>query len=228
METFQTIIINKRIKADLLAQLIADLLKDEETEDQSFGVFLHLDRTKYSLLMGKAWLGKFLGSLGKDTPYKNDGKRKGVQDIEPPSEHKIMNETSMAFWFGMPSTWWVETNLIEKVDWLRQVIQEEFTQYIIDMKEQRNPPLDIQGNISSTNAYNYFCEARFHLGFQLEHMKKADDNFEDMVFDKVAEANMDDEAINQELEESSEKLQNDNSDFEKAIKEAKKAEDQDE
>ncbi len=45
-----------------------------------------LSDARKSILLAKAWLGKILSILGEENPYKKDGERVKVQDIEPESD----------------------------------------------------------------------------------------------------------------------------------------------
>jgi len=121
------------------------------------------------LLFSKAWLGKCMGELGSPTPYVNDGKRKEVTDIEPTADVSISNE----------SLDYENATYIEKIDFIRQRI-ENISNKIKDINTQGQSR---EFAIARTNAYNYSCEARFELGFELERLKKEHDN--DMQDHKV-------------------------------------------
>lgn len=85
-----------------------------------------------SLSLAKAWLGKALGTIGYKTPYKNDGRRETVADIEPESD------TS-------PETIRFEGSLIEFLDQMREEIkilhsrvieiETQYSNYLIEIDE---------------------------------------------------------------------------------------------
>lgn len=132
-----------------------------------------------SLILAKAWLGKVLGELGESTPYKNDGKKKTVDDIEPPADKNSMIEMNT----NKPifeENGWVNKSHIEKVDWLRQEIQKILIETGCASKLQlqyfkENPKINKQSlNISKyLETYEqHLCEARFWLGFELQRIKE--------------------------------------------------------
>lgn len=113
-----------------------------------------------SLRLAKAWLGKILEELGEETPYKNDGKRKDVKDIEPTADKsaKVMFGRDMSY--------------IEKIDLLREEIKE--------IKQDLN---DFSINLDFCDydekielVQNYLTEARFHLGFELQIIKEQEES----------------------------------------------------
>lgn len=111
-----------------------------------------------SLILAKAWLGKVLGELGEPTPYANDGNRKTVEDIEPAADVQVWTYFNDGF---------KDKSHIEKVDWLRQEIQHLthlVYQYCVENSKTR---------FHSEIAYRHLCEARFHLGFELERIRES-------------------------------------------------------
>lgn len=131
-----------------------------------------LEKSYDSLLLAKAWLGKILGELGTETPYKNDGKRKTVEDIEEATD---INKESV-FGDEVDNTPFRDKNHIEKVDWLRQEIK-----YIADTILEME-----QGKLNSRIwteymhelkmfCYQYISEARFWLGFELQRIRENKD-----------------------------------------------------
>lgn len=125
-----------------------------------------------SLLLAKAWLGKVLGALGNENPYKNNGNRHTLEDIEPTSD-KI--ETKQ----------WTGLNHIEKVDYIREEIQKvidklkaiEFTDGL-DFGDEKNQEKEEslleqanECNYLGYASYQHLTEARFHLGFELERIR---------------------------------------------------------
>lgn len=105
-----------------------------------------------SLYMAKAWTGKLLGELGSESPYKNDGKRNGVEDIEPTDAVSKSNPVA-----GL--------NYVQVVDRERQEIQQ-----LIDLVAglEITPKPTREQSICRTNIWNHLCEARFELGFLLQ------------------------------------------------------------
>jgi hypothetical protein len=135
-----------------------------------------------SLIYAKAWLGKVLGELGTENPYKSGYKT--VADIEHTADtHHKINETHVfGKEEGLITEDYFEFNHIQKVDWLRQEIQK-----LID--KVKAPDFDSQFStrelaIARTNAYTNLCNARFALGFELERIKKES---EDPLFKKPNE-----------------------------------------
>lgn len=165
---------NLRIKIDGLSQLTSQLIDKKEISHSlpdAGGNCNHeiittwskeISKTHESLLLSKAWLGKLLGELGQETPYQNEGKRKEVKDIEPTSD------TAKNLTVNIDGGW-EEINYIEKVDWLRQ----EISKVVEEIKNITLKPDQATREISitRTNSYNYICEARFFLGFELERLR---------------------------------------------------------
>ena len=148
-----------RVKIDGLAQL-TEQLNPVFPKDNN-GKFIHsreIEKSIDNLYLAKAWLGKVLGELGVETPYANDGKRKSVEDIEPTTD--VCEETPFDF---------IQKSHIEKVDYLRQEIQKVIEE-LFDIKTS-GAMLSFKNNINTTNAYNYLCEARFWLGFELSRCR---------------------------------------------------------
>src|SRR3989304_5586669 len=121
-----------RVKIDGLSQLIKDLkpyrneiCNPPEFEIEEFNTnSKEIEKSYDSLILAKAWLGKVLQELGIETPYKNDGNRKTVEDIEPTTDTEstadpmgLTHNNHLGFVYT-----WSKKNHIEKVDWLRQQI----------------------------------------------------------------------------------------------------------
>lgn len=160
-----------RVKIDGVAQLT------KESNTNHIGGSKEMDKTVDSLYLAKAWLGKVLGELGEATPYANDGKRKTVEDIEPAADtlnrFKVKsigfneNIASTYVYYNLLKENWDMFNYIEKVDWLRQEIQHLthlVYQYCVENSKTR---------FHSEIAYKHLCEARFHLGFELERIRES-------------------------------------------------------
>ena len=121
------------------------------------------ERAHTSLLLAKAWMGKLLGVLGEATPYANDGKRSDVKDIEPAAD---VSEIASHI------DGWPEKNHIEKIDWLR----EEINRFIpIFINWPQTPAKGAEQGTCKGEIYKHLCEARFHLGFELQRIKKAEE-----------------------------------------------------
>ncbi|HMT01690.1 MAG TPA: hypothetical protein PKD00_00030 [Burkholderiales bacterium] len=136
-----------------------------------------------NLILAKAWLGVCIQELGESTPYANDGKRKTVEDIEPaadtdkkvkfPYNHHLNKNLEV-------KDRGKELNHIEKVDWIREEINQiiyHFQGAMINWSEF-NSVLEFklsQGKITSLGdfVYQHLCEARFWLGFELQRIKES-------------------------------------------------------
>jgi len=126
-----------------------------------------LESASAHLLFAKAWAGKLLGALGVPTPYKNEGNRKTVNDIEPTAD--VAKETEDFPVVDEEEASDIESmNHIQKVDFLRARIN-EFITFVekIDTKDKSR-----EFAIARTNIYNYLCEANFWLGFELQRIKE--------------------------------------------------------
>ena len=97
-----------------------------------------------------------LGAMGVDTPYKNEGKRKGVADIEP---------TADTFEGGilLPE----DLSTIAAVDWIRQQIAVK----VQDIEGIGTEKGGRKAGVLKEQVYIHLCEARFWLGFSLETIK---------------------------------------------------------
>lgn len=130
-----------------------------------------------NLLYAKAWTGYMINILtGEPTPYKNDGNRQDVKDIEP-TDDKVDIEA----WEKRNN--WSTLNHVQKVDFIRQQLQE-----LANIISGFFPPMELskQGeerhneiternrnlNICRTNVYNHIVEARFQMGFELARIKE--------------------------------------------------------
>lgn len=147
---------NLRIKIDSLAQLTI------MSNTFEIGGTREMEESKTSLLLAKAWLGKLLEELKVESPYKNDGNRKTIEDIEPTADKS--NGSRDLFKNVIDFT---TANHIVKVDWLRQGIKVVTN----EVKELNTVNQSREFAIARTNGYTHLCEARFWLGFELERMK---------------------------------------------------------
>lgn len=115
------------------------------------------------------------GMTSMESPYKNDGKRKFVSDIEPTAES--------AEDYAFPANL---SNVVQKADFLRQEIHEQikviesvlvstFSEAIVKMPDWN----DLEYYTSSMyktilqNVYQYLSEARFELGFYLGSLRNS-------------------------------------------------------
>ena len=115
---------------------------------------MNIYESRKSLLLAKAWLGKVLAELGEETPYKKDGNRKTVEDVEPTADKSKLDSIGID---------WNEASLIEKIDWLREEISKIDG---FDSKQMSGVAQEAT-NMSVRHLY----EARFHLGFALSQLK---------------------------------------------------------
>lgn len=175
----KTEIKNLRIQIDGLAQLTKELkplkLTNEEISTISYEcgenkTITHLymrskeiEKATDSLYLAKAWLGKILELLGSETPYKNDGSRNTVEDIEPAADkHKFSGEVEDVCF----QQDWKIMEHIEKVDWLREEIKD-----IINNTEDFSETIDYI-ELEQGFVYKHLCEARFWLGFELQRIRE--------------------------------------------------------
>jgi hypothetical protein len=146
---------------------VIKLSNEKPVEHYSFNYNLY--ECHKSLRLAKAWLGKVLGELGEESPYKNDGKRKEVKDIEPPADKSAKSILS-------------NMTYVEKIDFLR----EDIKRIINDIKELNNKEMSSKGllymmqHIWIISKYQdcalfHLSEARFHLGFELQRIKEQEE-----------------------------------------------------
>jgi hypothetical protein len=158
-----------RVQLDGLAQLAKELkpihnMSFRNNKPQMYESSKEIEKAYDSLILAKAWLGKVLGELGAENPYKSGYKT--VEDIEPTADKANYVVTRNIDTGGYD--WDMGMNHIEKVDWLRQEIQS-----IIDLVI----PINIynqtrEAAVARTNVYNHLCEAKFWLGFELQRIKE--------------------------------------------------------
>jgi len=101
-----------------------------------------------SLQNARLFAGKCLGELGKESPYKNDGNRKTVEDIEKPAID----------WDKFPFPYYTTDTHIEYVDTLRQSIQK-----VIDMVREWTPVGPIRVVLFG-KVLTELMQARMYLG----------------------------------------------------------------
>jgi len=168
-----------RVKIDGLAQLTKGLLPLFEKNKEGYRHYANynseeINKSYNSLILAKAWLGKVLFELGDKTPYKSGYKT--VSDIEPTVD--ILNKKGVCLGKvnGIPkiiekdfiSENYQEMNHIEKVDWLKTEIENT----IIEVEKFVIPTTKRKLVICVTNTFTHLSEAKFHLGFELQRIKK--------------------------------------------------------
>ena len=145
------------------------------------------NRCHTSLSLAKAWMGKAMESLGTETPYKNDGKRDTIADIEPTADtHAVLDAIikeypdtkyplTKAFIVlekeqqtkAKGFTYFSDLSAVQKVDWLREQTKKVKLDFL------KMPPLTgPKARICINNVYTHLTEARMHLGFQLQEYKE--------------------------------------------------------
>lgn len=179
-----------RVKIDGLAQLTKELKPITNLEEQIvIGSQIvwdkkaprnskEIEKAVDSLYLGKAWLGKLLGELGNENPYGSGYKTK--EDIVPTQDVAISfgikgEEDYIEGIVNKFELEWFKKNHIEKVDWLRTEIQEQY-KYLSALKALDKGPLTsknvlIKSQHTLNLVFQYLLEARFWLGFELERIK---------------------------------------------------------
>lgn len=165
-----------RVQIDGLGQLCKELepLDNCIILDDRIGInknSIQINKATDSLFLAKAWLGKVLGELGEESPYPKDGTRKTVEDIEPTADQARVENESESLYYKKRAI--AGMNHIEKVDWLRQSIQE-----IIKKGEEDIENSSVREEYIQTSLIWYWFEskkqlmvARFQLGFELERVR---------------------------------------------------------
>lgn len=145
--------------------LIKELRVELDSYDQI--LFKYLQKTPQikaassSLLMAKAWLGKLLGILGEATPYKKDGKRHSIKDIEPAADKSVSNFAHVE-----------KMNEIERLDWLREKIKTVEEDFESMCQNQSSVVLKIDVCLLSVS--QHLTEARFWLGLDLGRIRDSE------------------------------------------------------
>ena len=170
--------INRIVQHRLLVDGLCVILNHPTTPEES------------SLRLAKAWLGAMLGELGKESPYRNDGKRETAKDVEPAAEtaqvvdaiiksypdidyplHKAFITSDMVgntlYIKDKGFSYYSDLSEVAKLDWMREQIKKVLTDFM-RMKPITGGPLL---SICVTNVYTHLSEARFHLGFALGRIR---------------------------------------------------------
>lgn len=134
-----------------------------------------IDKAYDSLILAKAWLGKVLGQLGEATPYKNDGYRNQVSDIEETADQ---GEIPLAYPviqvnhtkpIGASTR---EMNHIEKADWLREEIKTIIDEDLMMLVGRFSETPSGRPKMYYEFIYKHLSEARFWLGFELQRIRE--------------------------------------------------------
>jgi hypothetical protein len=166
-----------RVKIDGLSQLVKELKPIPSCEQKNCLTCENTLNSKEikesydSLILAKAWLGKILGEFGTESPYKNDGNRKTVEDIEPVAD--TVKESFNNYEEEQLKQDYENKNHIEKVDWLREEIKkilEDITFLPVKSKDKGNYPIFFGFKYQLIE--QYLSEARFWLGFELRRCRK--------------------------------------------------------
>jgi hypothetical protein len=159
-----------RVEIDGLAQLTKECGLPKNKLDNDFLKWKiyasdEIKETHKSLLLAKAWLGKILGELGTKNPY--DSGYKTVEDIVPTQD---VADLSNYYLKPLKYEKYEQLSHIEKVDWLRQEIERTIQEVSKWYTHTQTPTREFA--IARTNTYNYLCEAKFWLGFELGRIKE--------------------------------------------------------
>ncbi len=165
---------NLRLEIDALAQLVSTMRKA-----LLFRALLTdgiaIKSCQQSLLFSKAWLGKALGAIGEESPYKNDGQRKDVKDIEPTSD-----KNDIVFSNDIEKVDFETMNYVEKIDFCREKIRPVIDTLFNIIGDSHAADINISNNSNDGTlfmsallfSYQHLCESRFHLGFELEQIRE--------------------------------------------------------
>lgn len=153
-----------RVKIDGIAQLCS--VTKPDSPGSEYGNLTprgskQVEKATDNLYFAKAWLGKILGGLGQDNPYKSGYKTK--EDIEPTAD--VSQE--VPFGDKVDEIPFRDKNYIEKIDYLRQ----EIKSVIQEAKELRVLDYSIELRYLD-NCLTQLETARFELGFELQRIKE--------------------------------------------------------
>lgn len=159
---------NLRLKIDGTSKEIKDLITNPRQDNNYLGYHLiELPNAYNSAIFAKAWLGKALGEIGVENPYKSGYKTK--EDIEPTADVEVNPK-----WYTTEGDW-SSKNHIEKVDSIRTGI-DSLVKEIVELGTPQIGETTFTTTrefaIARTNSYNHLCEARFWLGFELQRIKE--------------------------------------------------------
>lgn len=156
-----------RLDIDALYQLVEPLRPIVE-EDELFDCMTYhkseqLKEISKSLLLSKAWCGKLMGELGGTSPYKNDGNRKSVGDIEPTDSQAKFLENVIGHYLMNRKNAWSERNHVEKIDKLRELVD-----YVSDKFIKNYASCE---SILITIIFMHIQEAKLWMGFELGRIR---------------------------------------------------------
>ncbi len=169
-----------RVNIDGLAQLVSELRSIKLQVDSDKPILVVSKQTEEatkSLYFAKAWLGKMLGELDSENPYKNGYKT--VEDIEPTADvcifntdykNNILSKEGEMLRCEFFVDWENNKTHIEKVDWLRTEIN-KLDELLMTMSYDGQLTSSDFMRLCYNNSRTYLCEARFNLGFELERIK---------------------------------------------------------
>lgn len=144
---------------------IAFFDNENDFKVQSIHTPKELEKAYDSLILAKAWLGKVLGELGTESPYKSGYKE--IKDIEPTTDtSKVKKYNINKSKEDSPEIWFEDLNHIEKVDWLRTEIEQCIDLLPFEIVQTTKLELFIN------NSYTHLSEAKFWLGFELQRIKE--------------------------------------------------------
>lgn len=157
---------------------IAKLIKESQNISWISGMQnIYVSGLKVEL--AKAWLGILMKHLGSKTPYVNDGKRHEHKDIDKTTNVSTILEQlkdgvkNVIGRNGDMHIDWTTSNLIEKLDFLREELEVILTDFQTVEGEYRLP--NREASIARTEAWKYMVEAKMELGFALQEIKKQAD-----------------------------------------------------
>ena len=164
-KAFQDFISGKKAHA-----VVLDGVELKPLQVQQFPELLNASN---ELFLVKSWLGKFLGLLKEETPYKNDGQRSEVKDIEPTADTSQPMESSDSH--------------IKDVDMIRELISKEIKTFIefmdtapdpfeLEIKEEDMRNFHMQVGVIGINIFTHLSQARFYLGAELARIRKEELN----------------------------------------------------
>lgn len=168
---------NMRVRIDALSQLAMNVLLSypvkfptKENKLREYEFSKELQHAYDDLILAKAWLGKVLEFIGTESPYKNDGKRKTVADIEPTADQGVYIDPYSPDYLTNSGVIWHEATAIEKIDFIRQRIKEKIENPETMMLESDHKYFN--EILSCLNHHSrHLNEARFWLGFELQRIR---------------------------------------------------------
>lgn len=153
-----------RLDIDALYQLIEPLEPIEDDCIESlYSKSDELKEVSKSLFLSKAWCGKLIGELGGTSPYKNDGNRKSVSDIEHTDSQAQYLENVIGHYLSNRKNSWSDKNYIEKIDKLRELVDYVSNKFIKSYASCES--------ILITIIFMHIQESKLWLGFELGRIR---------------------------------------------------------